>query len=260
MSAPNLNPDARPALVLAPGMLSDEAVWGPQAQALASEADVRIVRYGQARTLAAMAQALLAQAPARFALAGHSMGGRVAMEVARLAPERLAGLCLISSDPLPKDAGEAGLAETRARYGLLDLAYGQGMAVVAERFLPVLLHPDRLADETLTASLKAMIARQEPDALDRQIQAGEGRPDHTETLRGLRASTLIICGAEDGFGRAPMQGPMAALLPDARLLLLERCGHLPTLEAPDAVTGAMRDWLHGATRGAARSLQLEDTN
>ena len=104
MSAP-----PRPALVLAPGMLSDEAVWAPQVEAFADETDVVVVaRYGQARTLTAMAQALLEQAPARFALAGHSMGGRVALEALRVAPERITGFCLISSDTLPKPSGEAG--------------------------------------------------------------------------------------------------------------------------------------------------------
>jgi pimeloyl-ACP methyl ester carboxylesterase len=259
MSAPDLNPDARPVLVLAPGMLSDEAIWKPQARTLESEADVRIARYGQARTLAAMAEALLAQAPERFALAGHSMGGRVAMEVARIAPARLTGLCLISTDPLPKSRGDDGHAETRVRYGLLGLAHGRGMEAVAEHLLPTLLHPDRLTDAALTGPVKAMIARQRPDALERQIEAGEGRPDHAEVLRGLHVRTLVICGAEDGFGRAPLQDAMAALPPDARLVLLDRCGHLPTLEAPDAVTQAMRDWLAAATRDASRTPHLQNT-
>ena len=129
--------DDRPALVLAPGMLSDAAVWLPQAAAFSGELDIRIAHYGEARTLTAMAQALLDQAPARFALAAHSLGGRVAMEAARLAPERAhTGLCLISSDTLPKAGGEAGQAETRARYGMIALARDQGMPALADRFVP----------------------------------------------------------------------------------------------------------------------------
>jgi pimeloyl-ACP methyl ester carboxylesterase len=244
--------DARPALVMAPGMLSDAAVWLPQAAAFSGDMDIRVAHYGQARSLAAMAEALLDQAPERFALAGHSMGGRVAMEAARIAPERLTGLCLISADPFPKPPGEAGLAETRARQALLDLARGQGMAALADRFLPALVHPDRLADETLTGQVRAMILRQDPDSLQRQIEAGEGRPDHAEVLRAVKVPTLLLCGAEDGFGRAPMQASMAALLSDAPTLLIERCGHLPTLEAPETVSQAMRGWLAGIDQGALR--------
>src|SRR4051812_34981311 len=104
---PTPAPNPLPPLVLAPGMLSDEAAWGPQARDFGGETDVRIARYGEAASLTAMAQALLEQAPPRFALAGHSMGGRVALEAARLAPQRILGLCLISADTLPKPGGEA---------------------------------------------------------------------------------------------------------------------------------------------------------
>lgn len=245
--------DDRPALVLAPGMLSDAAVWLPQAAAFSGEMDIRIAHYGEARTLTGMAEALLDQAPARFALAAHSLGGRVAMEAARLAPERLTGLCLISADPLPKPKGEAGQAETRARYGMLALAREQGMAALAERFIPAIVHPGRLGDETLIAAVRAMLLRQDPDILERQIEAGEARPDHADVLRALAVPALLICGAEDGFGRAPLQAGMAALLSDAPTLLIETCGHLPTLEAPETVSRAMRLWLdeiagHGALR------------
>jgi pimeloyl-ACP methyl ester carboxylesterase len=244
---------SRPALVLAPGMLSDEAVWAPQAEAFAADFDVRVARYGEASTLTGMAEALLEQAPERFALAAHSLGGRVAMEAARLAPERIAGLCLISSDPLPKPAGEAGEAETRGRQGLLALARAQGMSALADRFTPVVLHADSLAKPGLAGEVHAMVGRQDVEALAHQIEAGEARPDHADVLRSLKVPALLICGAEDSFGRAPLQAAMAGLLTGAPLLMIDHCGHLPTLEAPEAVTDAMRGWLSGIAPEAFRS-------
>ena len=240
---------ARPVLMLAPGMVSDEAVWAPQVAAFSADFEIRVAWYGEARTLKAMAEALLAQAPARFALAAHSLGGRVAMEALRLAPERIAGLCLISSDPLPKPGGEAGEAETRGRQGLLAVAREQGMTALADRFTPVLLHPDHLDK---TAEVHAMVARQTAEALARQIEAGEGRPDHSAVLRALNVPALLVCGVEDSFGRAPLQAAMAALLRDPPVLLIDHCGHLPTLEAPQAVNTAMRDWLVETTSEGLR--------
>jgi pimeloyl-ACP methyl ester carboxylesterase len=126
------------------------------------------------------------------------------------------------------------------------------MEVLAERFIPAIIHPDRLGDEALTGAARAMLLRQDADILERQIEAGEGRPDHSDVLRALKVPALLICGADDGFGRAPLQAAMAALLSDAPTLLIEHCGHLPMLEAPETVSQAMRAWLAEIEQAALR--------
>ncbi|MEI9892293.1 MAG: alpha/beta hydrolase [Caulobacteraceae bacterium] len=223
-------------------MLSDEAVWGPQVEAFAGEAQVQVARYGQARTLAAMAQALLDQAPPRFALAAHSLGG----------PRRHGGRALgarTADGPVPDQRRHPAQAHRRGWRGgdpgplrSSGLARDQGMDALAERFTPVLLHPDRMTDPALVQTVMAMVARQTADKMEREIEAGEGRPDHAEALRALKVPALLICGVEDSFGRGPLQAAMAALLPGAPTLLIERCGHLPMLETPSAVNKAMHDW------------------
>ena len=117
------------------------------------------------------------------------------------------------------------------------------MTALADRFTPVLLPEDRRAEAALAGPVHAMVARQDAAAFERQIEAGEGRPDHTAVLAGLKVPALLICGAQDSFGRAALQAPMAALLPDAPVLLIDHCGHLPMLEHPQAVNHAMHAWL-----------------
>ena len=246
MPANPVGDTSRPALVLAPGMLCDDAVWAPLAESLGAEVDLVFAHYGEARGIEAMARAVLAQAPARFALIGHSMGGRIAMEAARIAPERLTRLALLSADCLPKPGGAAGEAETRGRYGLLHIARTEGMAAVADRLMPTLLPKDRLGEAALTGPIKAMIARQTPEILERQIELSAQRADQSGVLASLDVPLLLICGDQDGFGRAPLQAQMAALAPGAVSILLEHCGHMVTLEAPGTVNAAVRRWLFAA--------------
>src|SRR5215468_7474810 len=140
----------KPTLVLLPGLLCDETVWAHQVAALSPIADVRVADFRGFDSITAMAQAVLAQAPQRFALAGHSMGARVALEVVRLAPARVERLALLDTGthPLRPD-------ETEKRQVLVDLAIREGMAALAARWLPPMVHPDRLADEALMAPLRA---------------------------------------------------------------------------------------------------------
>jgi pimeloyl-ACP methyl ester carboxylesterase len=230
-------------MVLAPGMLCDRAVWTEQIRAFSAEVDLLVPGYGAARSMTAMAAAVLAQAAPRFSIAGHSMGGRVALEVLRLAPQRVERLCLLSTEHRPAPPGEPGRREREGRRALLALAHEKGMGAVAQAWLPHLIAPARQEDETLVREIVAMIGRRTPEELDAQIAAGETRRDSGAVLRAAACPLLIMGGAEDAIRPPASQRAMAALAPHARLHILEGCGHMITLERPEAVTLAMTQWL-----------------
>src|SRR5215470_3696477 len=120
------SPAPRPVLILIPGLLCDENVWRSQIAALSALADVRVSDHGTQDSLVDMARTIVAGAPPRFAIAGHSMGGRVALEVFRAAPDRICGLALMDTAYAPRPAGAPGEAEAAQRYALLDIARTEG--------------------------------------------------------------------------------------------------------------------------------------
>jgi pimeloyl-ACP methyl ester carboxylesterase len=124
-------------VVLVPGLLCDKAVWKPQMKALQDLARMQVADHGELDSLGAMADAILAKAPPKFAVVGHSMGGRVALEVVRRAASRVTGLALLDTGYAPLPAGEAGAKEVAGRHALLDLARSSGMRTVGERWLSI---------------------------------------------------------------------------------------------------------------------------
>ncbi len=134
-------------LVFVPGLLCDQAVWKPQLMALKGQARMQVADHGDLDSLSAMAERILAQAPAKFAVAGHSMGGRVALEVVRRAGSRVTGLALLDTGYSPKPAGVAGDKEAAGRLELLELARHSGMRAVGERWLRIpMVHESRLKE------------------------------------------------------------------------------------------------------------------
>src|SRR5580658_4463172 len=141
-------------LVFVPGLLCDKAVWKPQMKALKSVANIQVADHGELDSLTAMAEAILAKAPAKFAVVGHSMGGRVALEVVRRAASRVTGLALLDTGYTPLPAGEAGAKEAAGRHALLHLARSAGMRAVGERWLSIpMIHEARLKERTLVESI-----------------------------------------------------------------------------------------------------------
>jgi pimeloyl-ACP methyl ester carboxylesterase len=236
---------ALPHLLLLPGLACDAEVWKHQARALAELTSVEIVDYGASDSIPDMARVALERAPERFAVAGHSMGGRVAMEIVRSAPERVAGLALLDTAYQPWMPGEAGEREKAERTGYVKIAQSQGMRAMARQWLQKMVHPSRLTDAPLIDAIIEMMGRKSPEIFTGQIKALLGRPDATPVLAATRCPALVLCGREDAWALLEVHRRMAALVPHSRLAVIENCGHMAPMERPEAVTAALAGWFSG---------------
>lgn len=231
-------------LMLLPGLMCDAAVWAHQVAAL----PVRCVvpAWDLRDSLSDMAVQVLQEAPTeRFALAGHSMGGRVALEVMRLAPERVERLALLDTGTHTLAAGEAGEKERAGRMALLALAQAKGMRALGEQWARGMVHPDQL-DTPLFESILAMLERSSPAQFAAQVQALLARPDAAPLLPGIRCPVLVLCGREDAWSPPAQHEAMHAALSSAArasLRIIDHCGHMSTMEQPAAVSAALATWL-----------------
>ncbi len=226
-------------LLLLPGLLCDAALWEAQVAGLGGLVRCHVADVAQDSSLAAMAKRALAAAPPRFALAGLSMGGYLAFEVLRQAPGRVTRLALLDTSARPDTPEQA-----RRRRGLISFARSGLFKGVTPRLLPQLVHPDRLAGPVGQAVM-AMAERVGRDAFLRQQAAILTRPDSRPDLPRLRLPTLVAVGEADLLTPPELAEEIAAGIPGARLHRLPGCGHLPPMEAPEAVTSLLRDWLLG---------------
>jgi pimeloyl-ACP methyl ester carboxylesterase len=224
-------------LLLLCGLLCDDTVWADIPERLADAADVRIQSFRQFSSIPAMAEHVLTAAPPRFAVAGHSMGGRVALEVLRSAPQRVTGLALLNTGVHTVRDGEA---QSRSR--LLRLAYAHGMSALAAEWLPPMLAAGPRKVE-LMPRLMAMIERSTPDAYAGQIHALLNRPEAMSVLPTIAVPTLLLSGSEDTWSPVSQHETMRRRIPHATLFEIHGAGHLAPVERPDAVAVALREWL-----------------
>ena len=230
-------------LILLPGLMCDASVWAPQVEALSPQARCHVPDYGLRNSLTAMAQQVLNEAPEeRFALAGHSMGGRVALEVLRLAPQRVTHLALLDTGTHPRAAGAAGDKERAGRMALLALAQAQGMRAMGQQWLRGMVHPG-VVDTSLYEAMLAMLARSSPAQFAAQIEALLSRPDAAPLLPGIACPTLVLTGRQDAWSPPAQHEAMAQAITGAQLCIVEDCGHMSTLEQAGAVNAALAGWL-----------------
>lgn len=232
---------AKKPLILLPGLLCDGALWHHQTTTLADVADVTVADLTRDERLDIMARVVLKGAPATFCLAGLSMGGYLALEIMRQAPERVERLALLDTSARADTA-----EQTERRRAFMSLAREGQFKGVTERLLPLLIHPDRMADTDLTGTVMGMAERVGRDAFIRQQHAIMARPDGRGALAAISCPTLVLCGRQDGLTPLALHEELAAKIPGAALVVVEDCGHLAPLERPRAVSAVLRYWLHAA--------------
>jgi len=227
-------------LVLLPGLLCDAALWEPQLSALADVARFWVPDLTGYESMKELGESVLRDAPwQEFTLAGLSMGGYVALEVMRQAPQRVTRLALLDTRARPETP-----EETDRRRQLMKLAQTErGFTPVTSRMLPLMLHPSRVKDTQLTKTIREMAERTGVEGYLRQQRAIISRPDFRPGLAKIECPALVLCGRQDQLTPLECSEEMAAEIPGAKLVVVEECGHLSTLERPAVVNAALRGWL-----------------
>jgi pimeloyl-ACP methyl ester carboxylesterase len=242
----------QPTILLLPGLLCDASIWSAQIDALKPHGKVLVADFSQHCSIEEMACAALAMTDGPIIAIGHSMGARVAMEMLHLAPERIVKLALIDTGTDSRREGE----ETK-RQVLIDLAFSKGMEALADRWLPPMLHADRVEDQTLLAPLKAMVMRATPEQHHRQVLALLNRPNLRARLAGVTCPTLIMVGRQDRWSPLAQHEEMAELIPNAELVVIEDSGHMSLLEQPEQVSRALLRWLGFENKFASAGNQVQ---
>ena len=225
-------------LVFLPGMMCDARLFGPQIAELSAEYSVMVAPVTRGERIEEIASGLLDELPQRFALAGLSMGGIVAMEILRRAPDRITRLALMDTNPLAETPPVAAAREPQ----IVKVRAGRMRDVMRDEMKLNYLAPGPYRNEILDLVMD-MAEALGPDVFVRQSRALQRRRDQQGTLRKCRVPTLILCGAHDALCPVKRHTFMAELIHGAELRVLEHAGHLPTLEAPAETTQALRDWI-----------------
>ena len=227
--------------VLIPGLFATPDFYAAQMPALWQRGAVQVANHARDATMAAIAQRVLDEAPARFALVGHSMGGYVAFEILRQAPARVERVALLDTSARP-DAPE----QSERRRTLIEQARQGRFDAIADQLYPALVHPSHHDDPELRQRVRDMARDTGADAFIRQEQAIIGRPDSRPSLRLIDCPTLVLVGEDDALTPPGLAREIATGIPRANLVVVPTCGHMSAIEQSDAVTAALFAWLHGS--------------
>lgn len=220
--------------LLISGLLCDATVWRPLLECI----DGKVADFSTQDNLTTMARDCLRKHSGHLNIAGHSMGARVAMEMARLAPERVEKLALLDTGIHPLRDGEPA-----KRAEIVHFAHENGMAALANRWLPGMVYAPNQSNKALMTKLKNMVLRATPDLHARQIKALVDRPDASAYLAQIECPVLLIVGQEDQWSPVSQHEDMLKLLPNARLEIIADAGHFAPIEQPESVARLLADFL-----------------
>ncbi len=232
--------DSSPTLVLVPGLLSDRTVWEPVVARFAPKIEVVVADLSTQDSIADMARDTLAATAGPLIVVGHSMGARVALEMVRMSPDRIARLALLDTGIHPLKEGETAKREEIVRF-----AYENGMEALAARWLPPMVLEQRHGDRDLMGTLTDMVERMTPELHARQIRALLNRPDARAALASVTCPLLIAVGRQDQWSPVAQHEEMQALVPHAELTIIEDAGHFAPIERPEAVVAALERFVRG---------------
>jgi pimeloyl-ACP methyl ester carboxylesterase len=225
-------------ILLIPGLTATPRFYEPVIPALWRFGPVTVANHTRDDSMGAIARRILASAPPRFALAGHSMGGYIALEVMRQAPERVAKLALLDT-AARADAPE----QTERRRQQIAIAAGGKMQAIVDLQFPNLVHPARRNDAALRRACDLMAEETGAQAFIRQQNAIIGRPDSRPSLAAIRCPTMVLVGEQDAVTPLERSQEMAAAIAGARLVVVPECGHMCVLEQPARLVQEMVRWL-----------------
>ncbi|EBA13485.1 alpha/beta fold hydrolase [Roseobacter sp. CCS2] len=226
-------------LLLLPGMMCDARLYGPQIEAFSHERPIVTAPLNDHATVEALARDILDTAPQQFALAGLSMGGIVAMEVIRQAPDRVTRLALLDTNPKAEHPTVAQNREPQMQ----KVRDGHLRAVMRDEMKPNYLTDGPRMGQILDLCM-AMADALGPDVFINQSRALQSRPDQQDTLRSVNVPTLILCGEDDALCPIHRHTLMHELIPGSALKIIKNAGHLPTLEQPQITNEALAQWLN----------------
>ncbi|WP_289035287.1 alpha/beta fold hydrolase [uncultured Roseibium sp.] len=233
-------------IVFIPGLLCTEILFAPQIVAFADR-PLLVADHRQHDSIAAIAASILENAPEWFALAGLSMGGYIAMEIMRVAPERVTRLALLDTNPRPDTPDQI-----KRREFLIKLTEKKGFTKIPHLLYPGFVHADLENDEAMKATVVEMANETGAEAFIRQMKAVIGRIDSRPRLPDITCPTLVLVGDGDTLTPPDLSREIHAAIPDSRLAVIEGCGHLATLEAPDAVTAELKRWIGSTSMHSPR--------